>query len=79
MEKTQFLSRIHAGSNQIHDWELEQYFKDYTGPFDEPTADEYVRYFNNNPKELSHHANNGISHRESLIQNGIIKVNSPFP
>jgi uncharacterized protein YwgA len=79
MEKVQFLNHIRAGTNQIHDWDLEQYFKDYTGPYDESVADDYVRYFNNNPKELAQHAQNGISHRQSLIENGMLKVNNPFP
>lgn len=78
MNKEQFLNRIRAGSNQLPSQSLEQYFKDYGGPFDDNTADQYVQYFSNNPKELEDNLERGTSHRESLIENGLLGVNSPL-
>lgn len=77
MDKFQFLNRIHSGCNQAQDWELEQYFNDYAGPYDENTADGYVCYFSNDPKELLRNAHQGENHRKSLIENGLLQINSP--
>ena len=78
MKKEQFLNRIHAGSNQLSSQSLEQYFKDYNGPFDEDTADEYVRYFQNNPKELAKNEDQENPHKESMLQNAMFRINNPL-
>lgn len=78
MNQEQFLNRVRAGCNEVYHRQLQQYFKDYTGPFDEQTADDYVRFFNNDPQALADHAQRGTTHRESLINNGLLKTNRPL-
>lgn len=78
MNKEQFLNRIRAGSNQFPSQTLENYFKDYSGPFDEDVADEYVRYFQNNPKELAKNANQENSHKEKMLKNAMFRINNPL-
>jgi len=78
MDKDQFLNKIYAGCDQISEADLGRYFSDYTGPFDTALADEYIRYFSKHPEELSRNAERGISHREALIENGMLQVNNPL-
>jgi len=73
MNKEQFLNRVRAGGNEVYHRQLEQYFKDYNGPYDEDTAGDYVRFFNNDPKALAENAQRGTAHRKSLIETGLLR------
>lgn len=78
MNKKEFLSKINASCTQVSESDLNLYFSDYTGPFNDVMANEYIRYFSENPDELSQNATQGISHREALIENGMLQVNNPL-
>lgn len=78
MNKEQFLNRIRAGANQLPLQSLENYFKDYNGPFDENLADEYARYFSNDPKELAKNANQENPHKKEMIENAMFRINNPL-
>lgn len=70
MNKEQFLNRVRAGSNEVYHRQLHQYFKDYTGPYDDNTVDDYVRFFNNDPKALTENAHRGAEHRKMFSESG---------
>lgn len=78
MDKSEFINKIRSSSDRFSLQEIQQYFKDYEGPFSDAAASEYIRYFSNAPEELSRNAEQGTSHRESLMENGMLKRNSPF-
>lgn len=78
MSKEQFLNRIRAGSNNFPSQTLDEYFKDYNGPFDEDTANEYVRYFNNDPKALAKNANQENRQKEKMLENAMFRINNPL-
>jgi uncharacterized membrane protein len=78
MNREQFINRIRAGSNQFSSQSLEQYFKDYNGPFDEDTANEYVRFFQNNPKEIAKNLHQPNPHKEKMLENSMFRINNPL-
>lgn len=78
MNKQQFINHINTGCNEVYVGDLNRYFKDYEGPFDETIADEYIRLFSQAPEELADNAEQGEAHRKSLLENGLLQVNSPL-
>lgn len=78
MNKEQFLNRIRAEANQLPLQSLENYFKDYHGPFDENSVDEYARYFSNHPKELAINANQKNPHKKKMLENAMFRINNPL-
>jgi hypothetical protein len=78
MDRTQFLNKIKASFDTYFGNDINRYFDDYNGPYDDDTAMEYVRYFTQNPGDLSRYATQGLSHRQSLMENGLLNVNSPI-
>jgi hypothetical protein len=78
MDRTQFLNKIKASFDSSFGNDLNRYFADYAGPYDDDTAMEYIRYFTQNPGDLSHHAGRALSHRQSLMESGLLKVNNPL-
>jgi hypothetical protein len=78
MNREQFINRIRAGSNQFSSQSLEQYFKDYDGPFDENAADDYVRFFQNDPKAIAKNLNQANPHKEKMLENAMFRINNPL-
>lgn len=78
MDKTQFLNKIQASFEPSFRSDLDRYFGDYTGPYDDDTAQEYIRYFTQYPGDISRNATRGLSHRQSLVENGLLQVNNPI-
>jgi hypothetical protein len=78
MDRTRFLNKIKASFDSASGNDLNRYFADYTGPYDDDTAQEYIRYFTQYPGDLSRHAAQGLSHRQSLMENGLLNINSPM-
>jgi hypothetical protein len=78
MDKKQFLNKIEASFEPAFRNDLRSYFSDYKGPYDNDTAQEYIRYFTQYPGDISRNATQGVSHRQSLIENGMFRVNHPF-
>ena len=78
MNKSPFLNKIQASFDPAFGSDLDQYFADSRGSYDDDTAQEYIRYFTHNPRDLSVHAAQGLSRQQSLIASDFLNINSPI-